>query len=142
MLWVLISTVHLAVCFCRVTYAFKSVSTLYNCLNVKEQLLAKSRREIWSLSECNWTRTHNHLVHKRILNYLAKLFTWLKWMSIHLWNGCGFEPSCSHCSYYSEHQKQCYKSLKVCLRMLFQAYNFMMYKITRSLNMVEKQNQF
>ena len=22
---------------------------------------------------CNWTRTHNHLVHKRTLNHLAKL---------------------------------------------------------------------
>ena len=25
------------------------------------------------LSDCNWTRTHNHLVHKRTLNHLAKL---------------------------------------------------------------------
>ena len=25
-----------------------------------------------SLSDCNWTRTHNHLVHKRKLNHLAK----------------------------------------------------------------------
>ena len=25
------------------------------------------------LSDWNWTRTHNHLVHKRTLNYLAKL---------------------------------------------------------------------
>ena len=24
------------------------------------------------LSGCNWTRTHNHLVHKRTLNYLSK----------------------------------------------------------------------
>ena len=29
------------------------------------------------LSDCNWTRTHNHLVHKRILNHLAKLAKWL-----------------------------------------------------------------
>ena len=27
------------------------------------------------LSDCNWTRTHNHLVHKRTLNHLAKLET-------------------------------------------------------------------
>ena len=28
--------------------------------------------------DCNWTwRTHNHLVHKRTLNYLAKLTKWL-----------------------------------------------------------------
>ena len=26
---------------------------------------------------CNWTRTHNHLVHKRTLNPLAKLAKWL-----------------------------------------------------------------
>ena len=26
-----------------------------------------------SISDCNWTRTHNHLVHKRTLNYLAKV---------------------------------------------------------------------
>ena len=25
------------------------------------------------MSDCNWTRTHNHLVHKRTLNHLAKL---------------------------------------------------------------------
>ena len=41
-------------------------------LNVKE-LLAQIRREIWSLSDCNCTRTHNHLVHERTLNHLAKL---------------------------------------------------------------------
>ena len=47
-------------CSYHVTYAFQSESTLYSCLNVKE-LLARSRREIWSLSDCNWTRTLNHL---------------------------------------------------------------------------------
>ena len=30
-----------------------------------------------SLSDCNWTRTQNHLVRKRILNQLAKLTKWL-----------------------------------------------------------------
>ena len=62
----------LTVCSYHVTYAFQSESTLSSCLNVKE-LLAQSRREIRSLSDCNWTRTHNHLVHKRTLNHLAKL---------------------------------------------------------------------
>ena len=57
--------------------AFQSESTLSSCLNVKE-LFARSRREIWSLSDSNWTRTHNHLVHKRTLNHLAKLAVW-KW---------------------------------------------------------------
>ena len=58
--------------FLHVTYAFQSESILYSCLNVKE-LLAQSRRQIWSLSDCNWTRTHNHLVRKRTFNHLAKL---------------------------------------------------------------------
>ena len=39
------------------------------CLNVKE-LLARSRRYIWSLSDGNVIRTHNHLVCKRTLNHL------------------------------------------------------------------------
>ena len=56
--WVLICTVHLTECSCHITYSFQSESTLYSCLNVKE-LLARSRREIWSLSdqmiECSFT---------------------------------------------------------------------------------------
>ena len=66
----------LSVCSCDVTYAFQSESTLYSCLNVKE-LLARSRREIWSLSDYNWTRTQNQLVRKRTLNHLASLAKWL-----------------------------------------------------------------
>ena len=65
----------MTVCSCHVTYAFQGESTLYSCLNVKE-LLARSMREIWRLSDCNWTRTQNHLVRKRTLNHLAK------WLSI------------------------------------------------------------
>ena len=52
---------HLAVCSCHVTYPFQSETTLYSCRNVKE-LLAQSRREIWSLSDYNWTRTQSQLV--------------------------------------------------------------------------------
>ena len=63
---------RVTVCSYHVTYAFQSESTLYGCLNVKE-LLARSRSKIWSLSDCNWTQTHNQLVHKRTLNHLAKL---------------------------------------------------------------------
>ena len=58
-------------------YAFQSELTLCNCLNVKK-LLAPNRCDIWSLSDCNGTRTHNRLVRKRTLNHLAK---WAKWLS-------------------------------------------------------------
>ena len=71
------------VCSYHVTYAFQSESTLHSCLNFKE-LLARSRREISNLSDCNWTRTHNHLVHKRTLNHLAKLASLAKWLSVRL----------------------------------------------------------
>ena len=76
MLWVFICTVHLTICYYHVTYVFQSESSLYSCLNVKE-LLARNRRDIWSLSNSNGIRTHNHLVRKRTLNHLAKLAKWL-----------------------------------------------------------------
>ena len=69
-------TNNMTVCSCHVTYVFQIESTLYSCLNVK-QLLARSRREIWSLSDCNWSRTQNHLVPKGTLNHLTKLAKWL-----------------------------------------------------------------
>ena len=46
------------------------------CLNVKD-LLAQSRCEIWSISDSNGIRTHNHWFSKRTLNHLAKLAKWL-----------------------------------------------------------------
>ena len=67
-------------CYYHVTYVFESESTLYTCLNVKE-VLAWNRRNIWSLSDKNGIRTHNHLVRIRTLNHLASLG---KWLSVHL----------------------------------------------------------
>ena len=75
-LWVLNSTVHLTVCYCHVTYAFQSEFTLFIYLNVNE-LLGRNRRNIRRLSDCNTTRTHNHLARKRKLNHSAKLMKWL-----------------------------------------------------------------
>ena len=37
--------------------------------NISESLLNVIRQIVY----CNWIRTHNHLVHKRTLNHLAKL---------------------------------------------------------------------
>ena len=47
-----LSVVHSTVQSCHL----RLQSTFYSCLNVKE-LLARSRLEISSLSDCNWTRT-------------------------------------------------------------------------------------
>ena len=63
-------------CMFLFTYAFQSESTLYSCQNIKE-FLTQSRHKIWSLSDCNWTQTRNHLVHKWTLNHLVKLTKWL-----------------------------------------------------------------
>ena len=46
------------------------------CLNVKERL-ARSRRNIWSISDSNVIWTYNHLVRKRTLDHLPKLVKWL-----------------------------------------------------------------
>ena len=75
-LWVLSCRVHLTVCFCHVTYPFRGESTLYSFLNLNE-LLARSWREIGRWSDCNWTRTQNHLVLKGTLNHLVGLPKWL-----------------------------------------------------------------
>ena len=61
----------MTVCSYHVTYAFQIESILNSCLYVKE-LLAKNRRDISILSDCNRTWTHNHMVHKGTLNHLAK----------------------------------------------------------------------
>ena len=53
------------------------------CRNVIE-LLARSRRHIWSLSDSNVIRTHNHLVRKRTLDNLAKQASLAKWLSVGL----------------------------------------------------------
>ena len=78
-----------------------------SCLNVK-QLLAWNRREIRSLSDWNWTQTHNHLVHKRTLNYLAKLTKWPAWLNVRVFvyelSGFGFESSCSNCEWYYQYE--------------------------------------
>ena len=88
--WVLICTVHLTVCSCYVTYAFQSESTLYSCLNVTE-LHARRTCEIRRLSDCNWTRSQNHLVHKLTLNHLSKPIkcNYRAWIhcETHTWHG-------------------------------------------------------
>ena len=73
--------VRFTVCSYHVKYAFQSESTLCSCL------------AIWILSDCNWTQTQNHLVHKQTLNHLFKPFG-----SVFVYDlsDCGFESSCSH----------------------------------------------
>ena len=59
--------------------AFQSESTLYSCLNFKE-LCTQNWCIMWSFSGSNRIWTHNHLVHKRTLNYLAKFAKFVKFV--------------------------------------------------------------
>ena len=92
----------------RVTRQWSVTSVCYNlsranfrvnlhsivCLNVNE-LLAQSRCHIWSLSDSNEIRTHNHLVRKPTFNHLAKLAKWLNgWVFFYELFGCGFQYRC------------------------------------------------
>ena len=54
---------------------------IYSCLNFKE-LLARNRRDIWSLIDSNKIWIHNHLVPKQTLNHLVKLASLAKWSSV------------------------------------------------------------
>ena len=70
----------LTACFYHAKCTFHTESTLYNCLNVKE-FIPRNRCHIWSLCDCNRTRTHNHLDRKRTLKPFSHLS---KWLSVYL----------------------------------------------------------
>ena len=90
-------------------YMLQSESTLYSCLKVKE-LLAQNRCNIWSLSDCSRTRTHNHWVHKQTLNHLAKLAKWLSCvLSTYLYGALTVY------SYYIMYKSQSESTLYSCL---------------------------
>ena len=48
------------------------MTTLQQDIRVSK-IIRKEYFKLVSLSDCNWTRTQNHLVLKRTLNHLAKL---------------------------------------------------------------------
>ena len=56
-------------------------------LKVKDQFPAFHKRQ--TRSDCNRTRTHNHLVRKRTL----------KWVLVYKLSGCGFKSRCSHLNF-------------------------------------------
>ena len=94
----LLVMINMTVWSCHVTYVFQSESTPYYSLNVKE-LLARSRREIRSLSDCNWNRTQNHLVRKQTLSHLAQLVKVSGWVFVYELSGSGFKSSCSRLNF-------------------------------------------
>ena len=57
---------------------------LLNCKNLKD-LLARNKPDIWKLSDCNWIRTHSHLIGTQTLYHMASLGQY-KWLSIRFQN--------------------------------------------------------
>ena len=92
-----IPELKLSVCSSHVTYAFQSEFTLH---------------EMWSLSDCNWTGTNNHLVPKKILNYLAKLAEWLYWILSNYLNS-ELTLCSSHITYAFHSESALYSCLNV-----------------------------
>ena len=89
MLWVLICTVHLTVCYHHVTYEVQSESTLYSF-----SWMSRNSYHIWSLSDCKEIQTHSHLVRKRTSP------VWRNgWVFVYEQSGCGFESRCSHLNF-------------------------------------------
>ena len=88
----------------HVTCAFQSESTLYSDLNIKK-IFAQKRCNIWSLSDCNGTRTHKYLVRKWTLKHLVRLAKCVLICTVHLilssyeLSGCGFKSHCSHLNF-------------------------------------------
>ena len=50
----------------HVTYMFRNESTLYGFLNFKK-FIVQNRRDIWNLNGSNDIRSHDRLVHKRLV---------------------------------------------------------------------------
>ena len=81
--------------------------------------------DIWSLSDYNGTRTHNHLVCKRTLNHLAKMAKWLScFVSNYLYGAfermlLSYHARVSewiHTSYGPEYQETPYSKQARCLK--------------------------
>ena len=57
----------------------------------------KQRKRRKALSDSNWTRTHDHLVHNEHSNIWP---VWLNgWVFVYELSGCGFESSCCHLNF-------------------------------------------
>ena len=109
MLWLLICTMHMMVCYRHVMYTFQSEFTLNSCLNVKE-LFAQNSHNTWSLSHSNRIWIQNHLVCKQTLNHLANLpndwaLSWVLICMVHL----------TECYYHATYAFQSESTLYSCL---------------------------
>ena len=72
--------------FCRCSMPPSNVMTQdWTILHFPSYKRSLKRPAKNGLRDCNWTRTHNHLVHKQTLDHLAKLASLAKCSSVCLW---------------------------------------------------------
>ena len=64
--------------FCTSIFCTPLHSVFSHMAPFLQKMLPDAKRKQISKSDCNWTRTQNHLVLKRTLNHLAKLV----WISV------------------------------------------------------------
>ena len=71
---------------------YKNIGCMFLSFHVRVfewiHILARNRPDIWSLCDCNASRTHNHVVRKPTLNHLAKLASLAKWLNVRLRTKC------------------------------------------------------
>ena len=84
---------------------------LHNLHNIK-RLLARNKRDIWSLSDSNKIQTHKHLVRKQTLNHLPKLAKW--WSCVVSTNLYGaFDSFYYNITYAFQSESKLYRCLNV-----------------------------
>ena len=74
-------TIHLVILFLKkdsLFFSSKNSWTLSKCWPTNPPYFFRLNKI--KLAYCNWTQTHNHLVHKQTLNHLAKLAKWLSYV--------------------------------------------------------------
>ena len=59
-----------------------SSGIMYGLCKVHKDVIDNCQSFQTILSDCNWTRTHNHLAPKQTQNHLAKLTSLAKWLSV------------------------------------------------------------
>ena len=88
-------------------------------------LVTLKRHHIWSLSDCNKTQTHNHVVRKWTLKHLAKLTKWFSWIVTtypygafdYMFLSCHVHvPEWIHTLYWLECQRTPYSKQVPCLK--------------------------
>ena len=98
---------------CRRSLILKYFGNIYHSVRIVRNIqclwVNVFLQKVNSFSDCNWTRTQNHLVRSRTLNHLAKLAKWLICvLSTYLYGAfnCMFGQIKENCTWVNSRKKQ------------------------------------